>query len=1315
MPAQAAVVRHLVAGRVALASTLVAALLLSMLAVAPRANAEVLPQPTLLGSIDPDSPLLRWQPVAGATKYKVEMSANADYSSPYYNVSTDNLQATPFKDAPVGTTYYRVRAIDATNTTGAPTEGTFVRSIQQVVDGIDASSAVSPADGATVDYPTPIVLRWPWVARMYSYTVQIDDNSSFTSPSSYPNVQGTSLALQTTPAFGTTQYWRVKGISDTGAETSWSGPWSYVQQWPTSAAVPTSLSPANDPDGTSPLNDVRLSWAPVTGAEKYEVQVSLSSDFNDPSRSIFNGTVLSASWSPQPALAAASYYWRVRAVAVGDRKLTNGWTSTRQFRRSWGPEEGNPVPPVSPDDASANAYPVPMLTSSSGTVARDDFRLEWAPVRRAGAYVVQISSNKNFPMPVPSGQQTITCTTYRTVLTANRAGTGVEDLAFPVDTVESNTNTLTNSASCDKIDALGASSTSGLVNGVPYYWRVMAVDTSSTARRANDPNIVMTPWSSNQEDPLNPPSFTLDGTVHTAPTAGPGVTLVSPANGVQVADAPELVWSPVTGYSLYRVQTALDAGFTNMQSIQYSTSTRLIPAGSMKDNDTSGSYYWRVQACDSPGNCQPTSEVRQFKKRNKIVDQHPVDRTTDEIRFSWDTLSQTPGSAGVVRGYRIEISTNPDFTVTTDVVESATVDVPFYSSPTKHFGVGQYYWRVVPVDDWKRELASTPTDLDNPDQTWKFAVTTAAPTATLPSVGPPVSVVPSAPTLTWTSSEFVSGYQVEIYKGANLSGAVESSSGTLTSAAYTPHLKKFQPGLYSWRVRKIGPGGSLGSWNTDSLPTPPTFSVGASEPSGLLPADGAVLDPAQRLLRWDPVRGAVSYRVKLTGTGLTETTVTAYTAQAPVGVLTAGTTYSWTVAAVNTAGDTLSESPARTFTVRTVPSVPRTPVAATSGTTLNLSWTAPANDGGSAGTGYRVRYRVFGSSDAWTQLDRPAGTGSVAILGLPTSTKFEAQVAALNAVGQGPWSTLVSATTATTPGTPTGLRVTAGAGSLSVSWAKPSDGGSPITGYLLRYTPSGGSTTTLNPTTTSAVLSGLTPGVGYSVDVAAVNAVGTGSFASAVQGTPTTGSTPTPTTTTTPKPPAGSTATTLTVAGGRTVVSGAGATLSGKLTTSAGAAVSGRTVTVQSRPVGGSTWATVGTASTASTGAWSSTVKPKVNTEYRATFAASSPYQASTSGTATVLVAPKITRKLSASTVKLGAKVTFTGTVAPAHKAKTVYLQFLKAGKWVTKKSATTSSTSTYRISLKAGSRKDFAWRVYLPKHADHAAGYSAKIVLTVK
>jgi hypothetical protein len=126
-------------------------------------------------------------------------------------------------------------------------------------------------------------------------------------------------------------------------------------------------------------------------------------------------------------------------------------------------------------------------------------------------------------------------------------------------------------------------------------------------------------------------------------------------------------------------------------------------------------------------------------------------------------------------------------------------------------------------------------------------------------------------------------------------------------------------------------------------------------------------------------------------------------------------------------------------------------------------------------------------------------------------------------------------------------------------------------------------------------------------------------------------------------------------------------------------------------------------------------VKPTASREFRALFGAVSPYLASTSSTtATVQVAPKITRKLSANGVKLGTKVTFIGIVKPGHAGKTVYLQRYESGKWVTKKSTTVSSTSGYTLRWKAASHKDFAFRVYLPKHADHAAGYSAKITLTV-
>ena len=59
-------------------------------------------------------------------------------------------------------------------------------------------------------------------------------------------------------------------------------------------------------------------------------------------------------------------------------------------------------------------------------------------------------------------------------------------------------------------------------------------------------------------------------------------------------------------------------------------------------------------------------------------------------------------------------------------------------------------------------------------------------------------------------------------------------------------------------------------------------------------------------------------------------------------------------------------------------------------------------------------------------------------------------------------------------------------------------------------------------------------------------------------------------------------------------------------------------------------------------------------------------------------------------------------------------MQRLEAGKWVTKKSAKVSSTSGYTFHWKATTRTDYAFRVTLPAHADHAAGYSKKITLTV-
>ena len=88
------------------------------------------------------------------------------------------------------------------------------------------------------------------------------------------------------------------------------------------------------------------------------------------------------------------------------------------------------------------------------------------------------------------------------------------------------------------------------------------------------------------------------------------------------------------------------------------------------------------------------------------------------------------------------------------------------------------------------------------------------------------------------------------------------------------------------------------------------------------------------------------------------------------------------------------------------PAAPGAPgVTATSGSTtsLDVSWTAPANTGKPAITSYDLQYRV-GSSGSFTAGPQDVTTTSSAIAGLTAGTTYEVQVRATNAEGDGPWS-----------------------------------------------------------------------------------------------------------------------------------------------------------------------------------------------------------------------------------------------------------------------------------------------------------------------
>ncbi len=95
----------------------------------------------------------------------------------------------------------------------------------------------------------------------------------------------------------------------------------------------------------------------------------------------------------------------------------------------------------------------------------------------------------------------------------------------------------------------------------------------------------------------------------------------------------------------------------------------------------------------------------------------------------------------------------------------------------------------------------------------------------------------------------------------------------------------------------------------------------------------------------------------------------------------------------------------------------------------------------------------------------------------------------------------LSQTSGNVPGTPSGVTATVGAGSMTVAWTAPSNGGSTITSYTV--TPYIGSTAgtatvvTGNPAPTTATVAGLTNGTTYTFTVSATNGAGTGAASGA--------------------------------------------------------------------------------------------------------------------------------------------------------------------------------------------------------------------------
>ena len=167
---------------------------------------------------------------------------------------------------------------------------------------------------------------------------------------------------------------------------------------------------------------------------------------------------------------------------------------------------------------------------------------------------------------------------------------------------------------------------------------------------------------------------------------------------------------------------------------------------------------------------------------------------------------------------------------------------------------------------------------------------------------------------------------------------------------------------------------------------------------------------------------------------------------------------------------------------------------------LALSWDAPSFTGGTAITGYGVRYSAD-SGSTWLDHSHRTTSTTTAISSLANGTTYTVEVKAINAVGDSDPGT-DTATPRTTPDAPRSLALTADDEEIRVDWKAPAkDGGARIQSYKINYKPTTDTAFTAGPTVTPsssdgpdatyrATISGLTNGTTYTVEVKAINAVG---------------------------------------------------------------------------------------------------------------------------------------------------------------------------------------------------------------------------------
>jgi titin len=863
-----------------------------------------------------------WSVATGATGYYIDVATDTGFNNILTAYKNKNIAggtsiSTPVTGLTASTQYYfRVRSYN--------TGGTSGNSNAVPVMTLPVAPTLS---AATLITQSGFTANWAAVTGAVGYRLDVSTSSIFASTvTGYADLNVLSVTSYAVAGLtaGTTYYYRVRSYNAGGSSANPATPISVTTVPPDPVAVAATAVTQTG---------FKATWNQSTGATGYYLDIATDAAFSTyvtgfQNKSLTPGTTTSATVTG--LVPDALYYYRVRSFnASGTSNNSNVITQSTLatpvataatlvgqtgFTANWSAATG------------ATSYKLDVSTSNTfatyvtGYNNKDVGNVTTYPITgltagityyyRVRAFSTVASANSNvitqatLGIPVASAASAITQTGF----TANwGAATSATGYYLDIATNSAFTTFVTGFNGFDAGSVTSYTAT-GLASSTTYYYRVRSYSSGGSSTNSNTINLTTLPPT--------PPS----------PVAG----LASQVS--QYAFTAN--WSASAGATGYRLDVAIDSGFSSMVTGYADLNVLNVTSYAVTGLKAGITYYYRVRAYNAGGVSSNSGTISQVTN-SPTAPGVPVATPASAILTTGFTANW--GGVAGADGYVLDVATDPSFVLASYVAGYLAKDVLNVTSfAVTGLNPGTtYYYRVRTYNTVGTSAVSN--------------TITAVTVPALPTGLAASFVTTTGFTLSWGAVTGATGYRLDVAADAAFTAILPAYNNKDAGAVTTAIISGLTAGTtYYTRVRPYNSSGT-GS-NSDTL-------VQATLPVAPTVATAQSVTQDSFIVSWGIVSGATGYYLDAAldanftsyVTGFQTKNVGNVTAATVTG-LAAGTTYFYRARAYNSGGTSANSN---TGIQVTLPSVPIAPLATAATNIQATSFTA--NWGAVYGvTGYKI-------------------------------------------------------------------------------------------------------------------------------------------------------------------------------------------------------------------------------------------------------------------------------------------------------------------------------------------------------------------------